>query len=290
MSVVAGDSIIALCWATTENKPMAIFHRNRALQIRSSLNLEDLYHVRTHCNPSDVGTRPAKVTMKDIGPDSRSEQGDPWMRLPLDAAIEQGYIKTASSLRVKNGEEEDEYRKGIIFEKVPEILTRGHVVNERRVGLMEERANFSKYLILPTKFSFPKVVRILSYVMSFISKARKNQRMNGEFLFEGQQRFSAFHGQIRITDEDSSLDVSSQDSSLVSRGLGFLGCGNLMALVTSDLSVDAKQLYMKTQLTRVADVSNLELDCSRYINLALLYLYRKASCEIKHFWSFLPAY
>ena len=119
--------------------------------------------------------------------------------------------------------------------------------------------------------------------MSFISKAKKNQRMNGEFLLEGKQRFSAFHNEIGVIDEDSSLDATSGEVSLVSCGLGFPGYGNLITLVTSDLSMDDKQLYMKTQLTRVADVSNLVLDCSRYVNLALLYLYRKASCEIKHF-------
>ena len=142
-SIVAGDSVIAICWATTENKPMAIFHRNRAIQIRSSLDLGDLYHVRTDCNPSDVGTRAAKVTMKDVGPDSRWEQGDPWMRQSLEEALAGGFIKPASSLRIRGDEEENEYRKGIVFEKVPEILTRGHVVNERRISLMEERANFS---------------------------------------------------------------------------------------------------------------------------------------------------
>ena len=87
--IVAGDSVIAICWATTKNKPMAIFHRNRALQIRSSLNLDDLYHVRTDCNPSDIGTRANKVTLKDIGPYSRWEQGDPWMCLPLETVMEQ---------------------------------------------------------------------------------------------------------------------------------------------------------------------------------------------------------
>ena len=177
--------MIAICWATTENKPMAIFHRNRAIQIRSSLDLGDLYHVRTDCNPSDVGTRAAKVTMKDVGPDSRWEQGDPWMRQSLEEALAGGFIKPASSLRIRGDDEENEYRKGIVFEKVPEILTRGHVVNERRVSLMEERANFSRYLVLPTKYSFPKVVRILGYVMAFVSKARRTKPMNGDLLRDG---------------------------------------------------------------------------------------------------------
>jgi hypothetical protein len=33
-SVLAGDSEIALCWTTAENKPHAFFHKNRAVQIR----------------------------------------------------------------------------------------------------------------------------------------------------------------------------------------------------------------------------------------------------------------
>ena len=63
------------------------------------------------------------------------------MKLPLEKAIAEGVIKPASSVRVKD-EQETEYRRGIIFEKIPEILTRGHVVNERRVGLIEQRQCF----------------------------------------------------------------------------------------------------------------------------------------------------
>jgi hypothetical protein len=92
-STIPKNELIALCWATTEKKPMAIFHRNRALQIRSSMDLSNLYHVRTDCNPSDIGTRPSKVTMDDIGPDSRWELGDAWMRLKLDEAIAQGVLQ-----------------------------------------------------------------------------------------------------------------------------------------------------------------------------------------------------
>ena len=65
--MLAGDSEIALCWTTAENKPLAIFHKNRAVQIRRSVNLEDLYHVRTDVNHSDLGTRPSKVTLADVG-------------------------------------------------------------------------------------------------------------------------------------------------------------------------------------------------------------------------------
>jgi hypothetical protein len=54
-----------------------------------------------------------------------------------------------------------------VYEKIPEVLTRGHVVSTKRVDLLEERAAHAKYLLLPTKFSFPKTVRVYSVVFSF---------------------------------------------------------------------------------------------------------------------------
>ena len=54
--IVVGDSIIALCWTTSENKRLSMFHRNRVIQISRGTTLEDLYHVKTSENPSDIGT------------------------------------------------------------------------------------------------------------------------------------------------------------------------------------------------------------------------------------------
>ena len=45
------------------------------------------------------------------------------MRMDMDQAVELGYIKPARELRM-TAEEEDDYDKGLVFEKVPEILTR----------------------------------------------------------------------------------------------------------------------------------------------------------------------
>ena len=127
------DSEVALCWVTAENKPLAMFQRNRAIQVRRSMELSSLYHVKSECNPSDIGTRPEKVKLSDVGPGSRWEEGDPWMKLEIGEALQQKIIKPALELRVKE-EEESEFSKGLIFEKVPEILTRGHVICESRIS------------------------------------------------------------------------------------------------------------------------------------------------------------
>ena len=71
--VVFGDSVISLCWTTSENRRLGIFHRSRVLQIRRFTSLDNLYHVKSDQNPCDTGTRPEKVTIDSVGPDSRWE-------------------------------------------------------------------------------------------------------------------------------------------------------------------------------------------------------------------------
>ena len=86
--------------------------------------------------------------------------------MDVEEAIEGGCIKPASSLRM-TPEEEDDFDKGMIYDKIPEILTRGHEVSQKRVTKIEERAAKVEYLILPTAYTFPKLVRIHSMVFSF---------------------------------------------------------------------------------------------------------------------------
>ena len=68
--VVASDSTIALSWTTAEMKPLAMYHKNRVIQIRRGTNLEDLYHVGTDFNCADIGTRPGKIGVQDVSPGS----------------------------------------------------------------------------------------------------------------------------------------------------------------------------------------------------------------------------
>ena len=280
-SIVAGDSEVALCWVTTENKPLAIFQRNRAIQVRRSLELTDLYHVRTEANPSDVGTRPGRVTLSDIGPGSRWEEGDAWMKLEFSESVDKGIIKPASCLRVRD-EEESEYRKGLVFEKVPEILTRGHVIDEMRVGKIEERANFSKYLILPTKFNFVQVVRITSFVMMFAAKCRRGRKILSVLLTEGKLWFSVFTAHMGdASDQPVGGKVLGMVVNGQSQGTDSISQDRIMQLMehlTRDMYVDQKKQFMAMQV----DAINI-VPTDRFLNMALLYLYRKAAGEVKHF-------
>ena len=138
--------------------------------------MDKIFHVITECNPADLGTRPAAVQDSDVGPNSKWEVGLPWMRKGIDDAIAEGILKPATSLRLTEEEEKD-FKKGVVFEKSPEILTRGHpaVFITARVENVKSRAEFSKYIVSPTKFKFERIVRIIAIVKRFIDKVSKGK-------------------------------------------------------------------------------------------------------------------
>ena len=74
------DSSIALCWITSEQLRLNEFHRNRVIQVRRNVELENIFHVKTELLVADVGTRPNQVKVQDVMPGSRWHDGEVWMR------------------------------------------------------------------------------------------------------------------------------------------------------------------------------------------------------------------
>ena len=179
--IQGSDSTIALCWITSEQLRLNEFHRNRVVQVRRGVELENIYHVKTELLVADVGTRPDRVKVEDVMPGSRWHNGEDWMKLTVAKAIAQGSIKPAMELRV-NDEEKDDFKDGIIFEKVPEVLTRGHTLNQDRISKIEERAQFSQYVVLPTKYSFKLSFRVTMLVIKFIVRCRRGKPFTGPKL------------------------------------------------------------------------------------------------------------
>ena len=142
--ILFSDSMIALCWVTSEKLRLSLFHRNRVLQVRRGMELDDLYHVKTEQNPADCGTRPGKVKISDVGPDSRWENGDSWMKLDIADAVDTGVLKPASELRVSK-DIEKEFNDGLRFGDKDDLVTSGHpaqtvnVVKEARVTKIKEK-------------------------------------------------------------------------------------------------------------------------------------------------------
>lgn len=197
--------------------------------------MDNLYYVGTEDNVADIGTRADKVTLSDIGPESRYENGDAWMRMDLAEAVTSGFLTLTSKLKAVATEEDVEFKKGFMFEKEPEILTRGHTtlltenLSCQRISKMEERALFSKYgLLLPTRRSFPSMVRITAYVIAFVTKCKlkamsKTMQFipwSGPLLKESSLWFSAFPVVIENEEQqapwvNSSSISPSQDHELV---------------------------------------------------------------------------
>ena len=273
-SILFSDSTIALCWLTSEKLRLSLFHRNRVLQVRRGTDLGTVYHARTECNPADCGTRPDKVKLSDIGPDSRWENGDQWMRLEIEEAVRNGVLKLATSLRVSK-EIEDDFKQGLMFGDRDEVVTGGFTVNvgnkvsETRMKKLQERVDHSDYLILPTKFSFPTSVRIYGYVMSFVRNARKGKKMVGELLKEAELWFSVFNSDMFSTNCTALMVMTKADMENNKQSeTKVLGHFSIKKLVFQN-TVDVKDCVLTDQS----------------LHLALLYLFRKGSSEVRNFTS-----
>ena len=93
------------------------------------------------------------------------------MKGSMEDALEKDIIKHAGNLRL-NDKEKEEYDRGLIFEKCPQILIKGHgAFATNRIQKMASRAEFSKYLFMPTKFNFRKVVRVTACMLKYLKKA-----------------------------------------------------------------------------------------------------------------------
>ena len=270
--ILFSDSEIALCWLTSEKLRLSLFHRNRVLQIRRGTSLDCVYHVRTEHNPADCGTRPSKVKLSDVGQDSRWENGDPWMKMEIAKAVTKGFIRPASELRVSKDIEED-FNEGLMFSDRDEVLTRGHpaktvhIVSETRVKKLQERAEFSKYLLLPTKYSFPATVRIYGYVFCFVRNARKGKQFLGDLLKEAKLWFSIFSCDLKTANINSVKVVSKLDR-------------------VTDMPSETRVLGHFTVKKLVFSNTEDQRECiltDKSLHQALLYIFRKGTLEVKQF-------
>ena len=261
--LLAGDAQIPLFWTLSDKKRLGLWHRTRSVQIRRGTPLENLYHVRTEMNIADGPTRPDKLGIDDIGPGSTWETGLPWMTRDLDEIVADGILTPVQDLVMKK-EDQKEYDDGFVLEKTPDILTQGHfsavsvpIKPNKRVELVSTRAAFSKYMILPTKFSYDKGVRIQALALKWIHKFRLKWQpgYDSEVAKEGLKH-QVFHtppsGDVNI-DNRSDLPLSFHFSALAS-------------------------YYNKEDLSCLR-VRILDEDLQR----ALQYSYRKATKEAENF-------
>ena len=265
-----GDSMISICWLTSEKLRLELFHRNRVLQIRRGTKLENVYYVKTNFNPADCGTRPDQVRLTDMGPNSKWECGAQWMNLEITEAVKKGFIKPASELRMTK-ELENEFKEGLVFgDRDEDFLGQTGIsvnaLNQTRVKKLTERTEFSKYLVNPTKYSFPSIVRIYGYIFKFIGNASKGRKMLGPLLRETELWFSVFPckvGSVVMNPVQINLQSMPVDTN----------CGSPVSTYFIQ-----KQLILNSN----ADAKPCLLS-ENSLHQALLYLFRKGTFEVKKF-------
>ena len=89
------ESTVALSSNLLEQLRLLESHRNRVVQIRRAVELDNIFHVRTDLN---CGTRPGKVKLEDALVGSRRHRGVKWMTLPLDEAVREEFITPVTRL------------------------------------------------------------------------------------------------------------------------------------------------------------------------------------------------
>ena len=73
------------------------------------------------------------------------------MRGDLEEGLEPQILTPAKGLRLQT-EEEEAFEHGLVFVKFPEILVKGHsAFSTSRLDKMKARAQFSNYILQPTK-------------------------------------------------------------------------------------------------------------------------------------------
>ena len=259
--IICGDSVIALCWVSSEKKSLSMFHRNRVIQIRRSTELDHIYHVKTEQNLADLATRPEKVRLSDVGPDSEWECGKLWMKGDVLDAVQEGILKPISNLRISAENEKEEFKEGLVFGgEAPDLFC--NAVTKFRVEQLQLRVEYSDYLLLPTKFQFRKVVRIMAIVMGFIRKCRRNKGIKSVEL-SSKFKFTIFH--LRENEELQIEDSGDDHTEL------FYNFQDRRS------NTDTTFARTQTERSRAPEITG------KYLHDALVYLFRRGTKEVIHF-------
>ena len=280
--ITCGDSEIVLHWILSDHRRLDQWHRNRVVQVRRSVDLDQLFKVASKDNPADIGTRPHNITEADVGPDSRYENGDYWMTLDTADAVNQGFLIPAADIKLTPDKAED-YKEGLVLEPAtPEVIVQGHAVVRR--DLISERANFAKYDpdLLPTKRKWPSMLRIATLVITFCARLLKRIRkpFRGKLLSLSKIKLqvSLAAGTNLLQNSRENLNDFEYSSMVVYASDQSTGGGvEVLSALASDQAVGEvfrKMFVVQNQKQGYEEV---------YVQLALQYYFKLGTVEVKEF-------
>jgi hypothetical protein len=151
------DSSVALHWINTDERPLEVVVRNCVIDIRRFTTPSSWFHIPTHLNIADLGTRDAAVT--EIGLDSDWQNGPDWMRL------EPELMPVSDVDMLKLGPEQ---RKTFYHHtKPPDVLG---IVLPNLKSKVADRYSFAKYIVDPNKYGWARALRVTAIVIKYIHK------------------------------------------------------------------------------------------------------------------------
>ena len=148
------DSTVVLNWIHQDSRPMTIAVRNNVIEIRRFTDRHQWRHVDTNNNIADLGTR-GKATVASISSDSDWQCGRAWMHLPESEFP----LKTVEEIQ-PTSDDNSEIRREI---KPGEFC--GHILEED--SKLQQRYEYSQYLVDPCVRPYPAAVSTLVYVRRF---------------------------------------------------------------------------------------------------------------------------
>ena len=150
-------------WLRNQEKPLKQWVRNRVLEILRFTEVDDWFHVDTKKMIADIGTRPG-ATIEDVTQDSLWVNGYDWMKMEKH----QMPIKSIYEICL-SGHSSSEFKKEMHEVSSQESYLQYSEIIQSKI---QQRMEFSSYIINPNKFRFDTVVRIVAIVLKFIKCLR----------------------------------------------------------------------------------------------------------------------
>ena len=160
-SMYCTDSSILLFWIHQDERPLETVVRNGVIEIRRFTNPSLWFHIPTHLNIADLGTRYASVS--DIGRGSSWQEGMEWMRLNKGDMP----IKSANEVKISNEE------KRAAAEELKPASIAG-IALSALADRVSDRYAYGEYLYDPNKYGWLRASRVMGFVLKFVTICRPN--------------------------------------------------------------------------------------------------------------------
>lgn len=160
-AIYCSDSTIALYWIVQDQRALETYVRNCVIEVRRFTDPSQWYHVASEDNIADLGTRTAEVS--EIGLNTDWQTGRGWMK----DKFEDMPIRTIQELTLSN----EERRLAAQESKIKDVSPVNIPMMHSRTA---ERYQHSGYVVDPNRFSWPKVLRVMSIVLKFASSFKRN--------------------------------------------------------------------------------------------------------------------